>query len=275
MDNMINNPAVQGGLVPFLCALILAALLYRNTLLRPLAILAGFLSMVYLTVGFQFFPLTSTRKIVLLAITIPLVLLVLGNLRINERALMLLLFLLSAAAGLWLVWPWLARQDGQYFLLYLLALGAYPGIQALLGLSYDKHSRLNSLGNLSALAFACGFCVLLSASALLGQMALSVAASVVALAVVQITKAEREKAGLLLGTYVNLLLGLILLSALIYAKLDWYILPLILISAALIHLPIKSKRHAWQFVMVSFLFAAIPGGLALLIAYQSAGSLPY
>ena len=67
MRELLNHPAVQGGLAPFVVALIVAELLQRMRL-SGLAIIAGFAATVYLVSGFAFDPLTASRKIVLLTL---------------------------------------------------------------------------------------------------------------------------------------------------------------------------------------------------------------
>src|SRR6267378_672803 len=71
MQEMLANPAVQGGLAPFVAALIVAALL-APIRLGGLAVVAAFATAVYFIAGFTFSPLTATRKIILLGFAAPL-----------------------------------------------------------------------------------------------------------------------------------------------------------------------------------------------------------
>src|SRR5260370_9077416 len=70
MQEMLANPAVQGGLAPFAAALIVAALLSPFRL-GGLAVVAAFATAVYFVAGFTFSPLTATRKIILLGFAAP------------------------------------------------------------------------------------------------------------------------------------------------------------------------------------------------------------
>src|SRR6266705_6169758 len=70
MQEMLANPAVQGGLAPFVAALIVAAFLAPFRL-GGLAIVAAFATAVYFIDGFTFEPLTATRKIILLGLAAP------------------------------------------------------------------------------------------------------------------------------------------------------------------------------------------------------------
>src|SRR5512135_2040530 len=72
LQAFLHHPAVQGGLVPFVVALIAAELLQRLRL-SGLAVAAAFSATVYLVSGFSFDPLTASRKIVLLGFAAPVV----------------------------------------------------------------------------------------------------------------------------------------------------------------------------------------------------------
>ena len=64
---LLNHPAVQGGVAPLVVALLIAILLAR-TRFAWLAIVAGYATTIALTMGFQFSPLTASRKILLLGL---------------------------------------------------------------------------------------------------------------------------------------------------------------------------------------------------------------
>ena len=64
MNDLLQNPAIQAGVIPFVVSLIAAAVLSRSRL-TGLALVAGFAAVVGLTIGFTFESLTSTRKLVL------------------------------------------------------------------------------------------------------------------------------------------------------------------------------------------------------------------
>ncbi len=70
MDELLSNPAVQAGAAPFLAGLIVAVAL-RPLKLGGLAVTAAFVTTVYFVAGFQFSPLTATRKMILIALAAP------------------------------------------------------------------------------------------------------------------------------------------------------------------------------------------------------------
>ena len=71
MSDLLQHPAVQGGLAPLLVALLVGFALAR-TRFAWVAIAAGYATMVALTVGFSFVPLTIARKTVVLGLLAPL-----------------------------------------------------------------------------------------------------------------------------------------------------------------------------------------------------------
>ena len=110
MQEMFANPAVQGGLAPFVAALIVAALL-APIRLAGLAVVAAFATAVYFIAGFTFSPLTATRKIILLGLAAPLAGIVIDFAFRPTRLEARMLALAGAAAAAWIFWPVLAQMD--------------------------------------------------------------------------------------------------------------------------------------------------------------------
>src|SRR5437870_3567704 len=100
MEEFFSNPAVQGGVAPFVAALVVALAL-GPLRLGGLAAAAAFLTAMYFVSGFQLTPLTATRKILLLAAAAPLVG-ALGDFAFRPTRLgAAVLALGAAAAALW------------------------------------------------------------------------------------------------------------------------------------------------------------------------------
>ena len=72
MQDLLDNPAVQAGIAPLVVALIIALLLAR-TPAAWLAIAAGYATMLALSTGLSFSPLTASRTVTLLGLLAPLV----------------------------------------------------------------------------------------------------------------------------------------------------------------------------------------------------------
>src|SRR2546430_5320757 len=104
MQEMLANPAVQGGLAPFIAALTVAALLAPFRL-GGLAVVAAFATAVYFIAGFTFEPLTATRKIILLGFAAPLAGLLHRFAFRPTRFEAWALALAGGAAAAWVFWP--------------------------------------------------------------------------------------------------------------------------------------------------------------------------
>ena len=115
MQELLNHPAVQGGLAPFVIALIVAELLLRLRL-SGLAVIAGFAVTVYLVSDFSIEPLTSARKIVLMGLLSSLLALTL--LPFNWRPLRLILAVAGGIAAVWMALRIIQQQDMTHMLLW-------------------------------------------------------------------------------------------------------------------------------------------------------------
>src|SRR5262245_37275467 len=72
MDGLLNNPAVQGGVAPFVAALVAAFALF-GVRLAGLAVGAALGMAVYLIGGFAFPPVSAQQKILLISLAVPVV----------------------------------------------------------------------------------------------------------------------------------------------------------------------------------------------------------
>ena len=70
MGDLLNNPAVQGGLAPFAVALVVTFALFAVRL-GGLAIAAALGTAVYMIGGFAFPPVSAQQKILLVALAVP------------------------------------------------------------------------------------------------------------------------------------------------------------------------------------------------------------
>src|SRR2546427_8730982 len=112
MDHLLDNPAVQAGVAPFLVAFVAAALLRRSGLLG-LVIGFALATVAALALGFSFGSLTAARKMVIVGLAASLLVLPLELTAIASR--WPLRAALAAAAGVasvWMLWRGLPRPDG-------------------------------------------------------------------------------------------------------------------------------------------------------------------
>src|SRR5258706_4021617 len=70
MQDLLNNPAVQGGFAPFVIALVAALALFAMRL-AGLAVVAALGTAVYLIGGFAFPPASAQQKILLISLAVP------------------------------------------------------------------------------------------------------------------------------------------------------------------------------------------------------------
>ena len=109
MDELLSNPAVQAGAAPFLAGLIVAVAL-RPLKLGGLAVTAAFAATVYLVAGFQFSPLTATRKMILIAFAAPVIGILVDFAFKPTRLGAALLALAAGGAAWWAFAPVLAQR---------------------------------------------------------------------------------------------------------------------------------------------------------------------
>ncbi len=272
MDSLLTNPAVQGGIAPFIVAL-LGYLLLQRSLPRfmGLALVLAFLTAVLLTTGFSLSPLTSSRKILLAGLLLPALVTVIEQIKIPARLLPLYLFALPILYMLWMISPALSRES--IATQGLAASGAVLYVIVIIGsLQQMKGNAVRAYGSLSILGLATGICALLGATALLGQWGMAVGAGALAGLALIIFKQQlqAQQALILPGAVLSVLLAL---GAVFYASLPWFVLialALIPLSANRIH-PGKGSTQTLRFLIL----ISIPAGAAVFLTWYNAGGPIY
>ena len=177
MADLLHNPLFQSGLLPLLSAALLISLL------RPLgwqwhalAFSAALLIAVYFINGLQFTPLTSTRKIIIVALAATLLGLLRDMWPRPQWGFAILVAVAGAAAMLWIAWPVLTRLQGAAWWQAALPPAIYG---AWLCLASEGLRNRNLPASAAALALSLGTALsaLLGASALLGQLGGAAAAA--------------------------------------------------------------------------------------------------
>jgi len=273
MQALLTNPAVQSGIIPFVVALLVGLLGRRlGWCWAGLAILAGFAATVLVTVGFQFQPWTSTRKIIALGFGAAVLGILLDLSPWGRRWLPFVLLLVAAAAVAWLIWPVLQRREG----LDAWALGVgsilYGGWCAV-AMESLRTKPIHAVTAAVALGFGTGAVTLLGASALLGQMGLALGAAAGALALL-VTFMRATQIGSLAVLTAGALLGLIGVSGHVYAKVPWYSLMLLALVPVCARVPLSSQWPRWLQALVALLLAGAPAGIAVWLVWRVAGGVP-
>lgn len=273
MTEWSADPVFQSAIAPFAVALIASLLLYRGGWQwAALSVALGFMAAAWLIMDFRFQPLTSTRKIVLLGIVAAGAGLALGLYRGGRGARLVLLGIGGAAAVLWVVWPVLARRDGGA--LWLLAGGGalYGGwlVAAMDGIR--GHALRAGVGSLT-LALGTGLSVVLGASAYLGQLASAVAAAAGAYLLVAVF-VRALPAGAALTVPVATLCATVSFAGLVYAKLPWFVLPILATIPLLARVPLPAVRARWLQAGVLLVATAPAAAAAVLVTWRIAGGPP-
>src|SRR4051794_895507 len=102
----LDNPAVQGGLVPLVVALVIGVVLVSTprlgrTPVAWLALLCGYVASTWLATGIAFAPLTASRKVLLIVIVAAVVGLVADMARASSRRLEVAFAVAAGVAAAW------------------------------------------------------------------------------------------------------------------------------------------------------------------------------
>jgi hypothetical protein len=272
LQELLNNPAVQAGVAPFLVALI-AVELFRRIKLSGLAIIAGFAVTVYLASDFSIEPLTAARKIVLLGLISALLALVLTLLQ--SRWFGWLLPVLGSAAAIWTMQRILQHQEPQVALLWGAGCAAYA---AILVWGMDKlsdHEPLRAASAAAALGIGTGGTALVGASALLGQFGLALGSAAGAHLFIQMVSNKTLPTGRTFTLPLAVIAGLTGCLAVLSAQLPWYALPILATIPVLARfVPLHNRSVRTRSLLLSILTFALAGG-AIFVTWRVAGDVPF
>ena len=267
MEALLAHPAVQGGVAPFVVALVVMLLLHRIRL-GGLAAVAAFATAVYFVAGFTFTPLTVTRKIILAGLLAPLIGILIDFGFRPTRAGALLLALVAAAAAIWIFWPVLAQKEGRQ--LWLLAGAAAGAIALMVGtglLLLSEHPIRAGAAGLGA-GLGVGIAAILAASATYGLYGIALGAGSGAFLLVQMLRGKPSHAGATFTLPAMLMPGLVACGAMILAQLPWYSVAVLALVPLAARAPVPAKR-VWQQAIVLSLYTFIIAGIACYLAWHS------
>lgn len=262
---------MQGGLAPFIVALIVGLALGR-TRYAWLAILAGYLTMIMLSSGMSFSPLTASRKIVLITIAAAVVGLIADRIAAKSRLLMWILAVVAGLAAAWVFITVLAQRGAGEGWMQGAALVAFTSLMtwAMLGLRNDAlRAGAASVG----LGVAAGISAVLSAyiGALLAGIA--VAASAGALLLAWVITSRPAAPGILGTLMVGVMVALFAEGALMLAQLPWYSLVLLLLVPLAVRLPVKESAPVIVRAIVLTVYALAAACIPIAAAWFAARSV--
>jgi hypothetical protein len=273
MDELLANPVIQTAVVPFFVALIAGAILNRfGWYWAGLTVVTGFVACAWLVMDLKLFPLSSTRKIVMLGLVAVVAGIVLDVYAGRRRFIPPVLFVSGIIAASWVIWPVLNRREGAEF--WLLAIGAsiYAG-WLMMAMERLRDWPLRAGTAALSLGIGTGVSAVMGASALLGQLASSIGAASGAYLLLTLF-VPKQPAGSLLTIPVALLCSLLAIAGYVYATLPWYVLPLLAIIPLLACVPLPEQKPTW--IKIALLVSAtLPAAIAsIFVAWWIEGAPP-
>jgi len=273
MHDLLINPAFQAGVAPFAVALPVGLMLRRaGWFWAGLALSAAFAVTVALTVGFQFQPWTSTRKIIALGFGAAGAGLLLDLYPWDRRSVSALVFAAGAAAAVWVIWPVVQRRDVWQGAILIVPAALYGGWCAAAMEGLRSRPIAGAIAAVS-LGIGSGAVTLLGASALLGQMGLAVGAAAGALALL-VCFGRKTEIGSLAMLPAGVVLGLVGIGGLIYAKVPWYSLVLLAWVPVCGWVPVPSSWPRWLQSGAVLVLTGVPAAIAIWLVWRVAGGVP-
>ncbi len=272
MSDLVNHPAIQAAAAPFVAALV-AALLLRPVKLAGLAIVAGFAAAIFLIAGFDFVPLSTTRKIILVGLLAPLVGIGLDVAIKSDRNAAWIAALAAAAVTAWVFVVVLRQKEGA--MPWLLGLGIAFCTAWLAGFMVSlRGDALRAGAAALALGLGAGFCAVLGASASFGQYGIALAAAAGAFILVALFPGSGMVAGTTMALTAAMLGGLLAGGTLLLASLPWAALVALCLVPLAVRLPVPDRAPRWIKVALWSVYALGPAALACGLAWQATSATP-
>ncbi len=274
LNELLANPAVQSGAAPFLAGVIVAFLLRGMAPWNGLALVAAFAIGVWLSYGFTFSPLTSTRKFILLTLLAPLLAILFSALPMARTKKQALLIAGAVAAVLWMLWPVLLRKEFAEGAPMALGLAVYAAWWMWMMLLLEQRSQHRAASAVMAGALGSSLAALFGASALLGQLAGALTAGAAAI-LFSCLIGGRNKAGGLLVVPAGLAMGMLGAAMTVYAKVPAYALLLLALVPLMVRLPLSMDTRRWQQIAIWSVAALLPALFAVFLTWSKEGPVPF
>jgi hypothetical protein len=270
VSDLLLNPGVQAGVLPFVAALALGLLLARSRFLA-LAVVGGLAVLLGLTVGFALEPMTSVRKLIVATLASGGLALALEAARIApRRSVAGALGLLAGIAAVWAISRILAQKEAGPAI--LAGVAAFVFVAALVGGSLSATAdplRASVIG--TCLGWGSGALAVLGASALLGQIGIALGTACAGAALAQMLRGGPAPSGWSVGLPASLGAALVGLLAVATGELRWYfLLPLLIVPFAARWVPSGDARRHWQYAFLAGFAALVPVAAAIAWAWMSA-----
>lgn len=271
MQEWLINPVVQGAILPFLAGL-LVSVLFAPLRLGGLAAIAGFATAVYLIVGFEFSPMTTIRKLMLLGLIAPFIGVAADFAFKPTRYTAALLALSCGAASIWVFLALLRQKELAQAVLLGGGLAAYVAWVTGFMLTL-RHDSIRAGAATFGLGLGTGVAAVFAASATLGLYAMALGSASGAFLLVQMLTGRRVFAGMAFTLTAGLVAGLLGAATYHLAQLPWYALPVLAFVPVAARLPVPARWPvAGQAVAVSGATLAVAAVACFLVWQSSRGS---
>ncbi|MFO1414605.1 MAG: hypothetical protein U1F10_12015 [Burkholderiales bacterium] len=263
MTELLEHPAVQGGVAPFVVALVVALALGR-TRYAWIAIVAGYATMVALSTGFSFSPLTAGRKIVLLCLLVAVAGILADALLPKGRPVTMALAVVAGVAAAWTFLSVLAQREGAGGWIAGLGLLAFAAALTYLMLSLREDPVRTAAAGLG-LGLATGVSAVISASIGFLLAGIAVAASAGALLLAWVITRKPPPSGTLGALAIGVMIALFGEGTLMLAQMPWYALVALLLVPLAVRLPVREDATVFfrAFVLTLYALAAAVVPIAL------------
>ena len=273
MSEFLDHPAVQGGVAPFVVALIVAFALGRTRFVW-LAIMPAYATMVALDTGFSLFPPTVARKTWLIGLLAPLAGIAADRYKRSSGRITPAIVVATGLLSLWVFRTVLQNHEGAGAIVAGAGIAVFVAAMVAVVLRLrDDGLRCGAAG--LGLGIAAGIAGILSASIGALVAGVAIAAACAAMLVVQLTLSRTLAPGFTGALPVGLLVALIAAGTQQLALLPWYALPLLLLVPFAVSLPAPRQgplfTRAAVLAAYALTVAALPIGAAW---YAARTSLP-
>jgi hypothetical protein len=269
VQDLLSNPAVQGGVAPFVVGLLVALLLHRVRL-GGLAVVAAFCTTVYFVAGFTFTPLTATRKIVVLGLVAPIVGFLADSAFKPTRIGNLLIAIAGGASAVWVFWSVLIQREVVEAVLLGGGTAAFVALMIAIGLFLSKDPVRASSAALT-LGLAAGLSAWLGASAVYALYGIALGAGAGAFLLLQMVMGKKIFAGATLTLPAMVVSSLLASGTVVLAKMPWYALPALSLVPVATMVPLPEKTPIWLQGILRSVCGIIVAVLPLALTWQYGG----
>jgi hypothetical protein len=273
--DLLNNPALQAGAIPFVVALLLGLALAATRYLA-LAVVSGLVAVLALTIGVTPpLPLTGVSKLWVTALVAVLIAMVLEATGVAaSRRVAVAVAMGAGMAAVWMLQRVLENQ-ATATAAWAIAAGAFALTASTTGsaIAAGATSSLRAAVIGACLGWGSGVLALLGASALLAQLGLALGTASAAVALVQMLRGREAPLGwtvVLPSAVAAALIGALASAA---GELRWYcLIPLPFAPLATRLVPAGALRRPWQLAFATGMAALLPMALAVGLAWWAAAS---